>query len=140
MCKRLGANLNVGSNSFQPYILNPSTDEKIFIFLDACHAEKLARNTLAGKEIIYEPNGKIEWRYIQSLYNYSKNNELQTHKLTKKHVEWKSCKMNVRIACQTFSKSVADSIQFLLDQNYPDMAGAEVTIRLDIDIEHTIVY
>lgn len=129
LCKLLGANLDAESSTFQTFFLNPTTQEKIFIIVDPCHAEKLARNILAGKSEIFEPNGKIEWRYIERLYDYSKQNTLRTHKITKKHVQWDRCKMNVRIACQTLSSSVANSLQFLLDQNHPDMEGVEPTIR-----------
>lgn len=130
MSKLLGADLNVYSDSFRTFFLNPLTGERIYIILDPCHAEKLARNTLAGKLKIFEPNGSIEWRYIESLYEYSKQNTLRTHKLTKQHIQWTSCKMNVRVACQTLSRSVADSMQFLLDQKHPEMSDAESTIRL----------
>lgn len=131
MCTLLGANLDVESDFFHPYLFNPINGEKIYIVLDPCHAEKLVRNTLAGKKIIYTENGQIEWRYFESLYEFSKDSKLRTHKFTKQHLQWTGCKMNVRVACQTLSNSVANSMQFLLDQNRPQFAGAKETIRLE---------
>lgn len=130
MCELLGANLDVESDSFQPYFFNSMTDEKIYIIMDPCHAEKLLRNTLANKKIIYDDkNGKIEWRFFESLYECSKGNKLRTHKLTKRHIQWARTAMNVRIASETLSNSVANSMQYLLDQNHPDFVGSEPTIR-----------
>lgn len=129
MCTLLGANLDVQSDSFQPFFLNSMNGERIYIVSDPCHAEKLARNTLAGKKIIHTVNGQIKWSYFESLYEFSKKNNLRTHKLTKQHIQWGGCKMNVRIACQTLSNSVANSMQFLLEQNNPEFFGAQETIR-----------
>lgn len=43
-CEMLGANLKVDHDEFKPYIEDPITKEKIYIFLDPCHIEKLVRN------------------------------------------------------------------------------------------------
>lgn len=130
MCSLLGANLDVSSESFQPYFLNPINNERIYIIMDPCHAEKLVRNTLANRQILYDDNNdKIEWRYFVSLYECSKDSKLRTHKLSKQHIQWRRTAMNVRIASETLSKSVADSMQFLMDQNHPDFVGAGPTIR-----------
>lgn len=129
--KLFGAKLNVFSDDdFQTFILNPVNNEKIYIFLDPCHMEKCARNSLASRKIFYdENNNKIEWRYIENLYNYSISNDFRTHKLTKKHIEYKRNEMNVRIAAQTFSNSVANAMLFLKDQGVDEFQGSECTIR-----------
>lgn len=36
--------------------------------------------------------------------------------------------MNVRLASETFSESVASSLQFLMEQNIPEFQGAQPTI------------
>lgn len=108
-CEILGANLNVHSVDFQPYFINPQNGEKIFIILDPCHMQKLVRNTLAGRGmILYRKNRQIKWEHIVSLHEYSKTNNMRTHKLTKKHIEWQQNEMNVRLAVQTLSQSVAN--------------------------------
>ncbi|XP_031632405.1 uncharacterized protein LOC116346474, partial [Contarinia nasturtii] len=92
--------------------------------------EKCARNSLASRKKIYdENNNKIEWRYIENLYHYSNSSDFRAHKLTKKHIEFKRHEMNVRIAAETFSKSVADSLQFLMDQGVEEFQGAKSTIK-----------
>lgn len=129
-CEILGANLNVHSVNFQPYFLNPQSGEKIFIILDPCHMQKVVRNTLAGREmILYRKNIQIKWKHIVSLYEYSKTNNMRTHKLTKKHIEWQQNPMNVRLAVQTLSQSVANSMVFLKEQNHPDFADAGPSIE-----------
>lgn len=131
MCELFGAHLTVDSSEFRPYFLNPISNEKIYIILDPSHMEKLFRNTLASKEVIYDDHdNKIEFRYLKSLFEYSKSNNLKTHKLTKKHIDqWDRNKMNVRVAVQTFSDSVADSLEFLMNKNHPEFIGAAPTIR-----------
>lgn len=130
MCVLLGANLDVYNVDFQHFIFDPINKEKIYIILDPCHMEKIVRNTLSNRKEFFadKKNNKIEWELIESLYEFSRENNFKTHKLTKKHVEWKRNPMNVRLASQTFSNSVADSLQFLMDQGIPEFQGAEATI------------
>lgn len=129
-CELLGANLDVNSVDFQPYFLNPYNDEKIFIILNPCHMQKLVRNTLAGRGVIFhQKKAQIKWNHIVSLYEYSKTNNMRTHKLSKKHIEWQQNEMNVCLAVQTLSQSVANSMAFLKERNHPDFADAGPTIE-----------
>ncbi|KYN22412.1 THAP domain-containing protein 9, partial [Trachymyrmex cornetzi] len=81
MCTNLGANFHVG------YILNPITKEKIFCFLDPCHAIKLVRNTLGDKLILRYNEKQIYWANIVSLQNLQETEGLKAAtKLTKKHI------------------------------------------------------
>lgn len=130
MCQMLGANLNIYSPDIRPFFTNPYNDREIYIIMDPCHMEKLARNALAANQAFYDgDNGKIEWRYIVSLYEFSKHNYFPMHKLSKKHIQWDRNQMNVRISAQTLSESVAKSMQILMDQGHPDFAGAAATIK-----------
>lgn len=130
MCELFGANLNVESTSFQPYFSNPINNDKIHIILDPCHMEKLIRNTLANKGVIFnDSNDKIEWRFFESLYEYSREHDMKTHKLTKKHLQWKRNAMNVRLAVETLSESVANSMKYLADQGNPNFQNAGPTIE-----------
>lgn len=129
----LGANLKInvkGNNrDFKPYILNLITNDKIFIVLDPCHMEKLVRNRWAScKVFIDEKGGKIEWKYVEELYKYSCANDFRTHKLTKKHIQWERNSMSVGLAVETFSDSVASSIEFLMKQGVPEFQGAQTTV------------
>lgn len=129
----LGAFLKWKTNGknqhFQTFIVNPINNERIYIILDPSHMEKLVRNQLASCKVFFDENGdKIEWRYIEALYEYSIKNNFHSHKLTKKHIDWKRHAMNVRIAVETLSESVAKSIQFLMDKKIPEFQGAQPTI------------
>lgn len=130
MCQMLGAELDVFSPNFRSFFQNPFSDNEIHIILDPCHMEKLARNALATKGVFYDTeNGKIEWRFIESLHKFSKQNFFPMHKLSKKHIQWNRNQMNVRLAVQTLSESVAKSIEFLMDQGHPEFADAGATIK-----------
>lgn len=50
------------------------------------------------------------------------------NKLNKKHIEWQQRKMKVRIAVETLSASVADSMEFLMIQGHPKFKDAKATI------------
>lgn len=52
-----------------------------------------------------------------------------THKLTKKHIQWYRNKMNVALAAQLLSKSIADSMDFLRKQNCDDFMDSEPTSK-----------
>lgn len=131
MCTILGANLDIYSTSFQPYlVLNEK--EKIFIFYDACHMEKLLRGQLDKKQVWINENGdEIKWIYITQLVKYSKERGFSaTHKLNQTHIDWRRRPMNVRLAVETLSKSTADSIDFLRSKGYDDFIGATPTVDI----------
>ncbi|KYN29051.1 THAP domain-containing protein 9, partial [Trachymyrmex cornetzi] len=118
MCTNLGANFHVGE-TFKPYILNPITKEKIFCFLDPCHAIKLVRNTLGDKLILRYNEKQIYWANIVSLQNLQETEGLKAAtELTKKHIMYKNNKMNVKLAAQTLSESVSTALKFV-NQLYP---------------------
>lgn len=130
MCQKLGAQLNIFASDFKPFILNPLNQSKIFIMFDNCHAEKLIRNTLGNKGVIYdEKNEGIKWEHLENLLEFSNQFDLRTHKLSKKHIDFKSSIMNVKIATETMSNSVADSLQYLQDKGISKFQKVEPTIR-----------
>lgn len=127
MCEKLGANLDIFSEHFQPYFVFGG--KKISIFYDICHNEKLIRGQLDKKKILIDQNGdEVKWSYIQNLVRYTKEMEfIGTHKLKQAHLDWRRRPMNVRIAIETLSKSTANSIEFLRLKNYPEFIDAEPT-------------
>lgn len=130
MAESLGANLDVHSNEFQPIIKNPLNGEKIYILLDVPHMEKLVRNALGTRKVMFNSrNEKIEWCYIEKFYEYTKEGNLRTHKLTKQHMNWKRNPMNVRLAVQTFSASNAKVLRLLQDQSHADFINCGPTIE-----------
>lgn len=134
MCRLFEANIDVatapGSPELKTYILNPVSGEKIYLIMDPCHMEKLIRNHLAIKKVFYDDrNEKVEFKYFQLLYEFSKKYGFHTNKLSKKHLQWRQNIMSVRVAVETFSESVANSMQFLMEQKHPDFENAGPTIR-----------
>lgn len=127
MVRKMGANLQT-----QPYIINPHSDDKIFIFPDACHMLKLVRNCLARKGKIYDENGQsIEWRYFVALEAYQSANNINLgNKINETQIQWERNKMSVKIACQTLSNSVADSMDLLRKKGVDEFQGSEATAQI----------
>ena len=115
----------------RPFFQHPSIDDAVvYCIMDNAHMVKLARNTLA-KHAMKNKDGKvISWSYIKELHSLQTKEGLRfANKLTAAHVdEWHRRKMKVKLAVQVLSQSVADALQFLLDQGHPNFAGAMATI------------
>lgn len=126
MCKILGADLKKS-----PSFLSPSTGEKLNILLDPSHAEKLVRGILADYEVFYdEKNEKIQWKYFVELVNYSTNQSFGiTHKITRRHIEFQNRKMHVRTAVELLSNSVANAMEYLMNNGVAKFEGAAATIK-----------
>lgn len=127
MCQQLGASLSLPNP--ETYFTNPFDESKIFIMLDACHMLKLLRNCIGTFDLRDGEGRIISWKYFESLEKFRKNHDLVTHKMTKKHNEWDKNKMNVSLAAQTLSKSVADSMEYLRQQDIRCFQDCEGTIK-----------
>lgn len=116
-------------DNFKPYFPHPSSDSKIYCFLDAAHMLKLARNVLAEYEI-QTPTGKTSYSFIKNLNSVQKEEGLKFgNKLSNIHVEFQNKKMSVKLAAQVLSSSVAESIDFLRINNNPLFLGSEATVE-----------
>lgn len=126
MCHKMGANFEEGKG----YIFDPvKNDRKIYIFYDPPHMLKLARNQIGSKILVDGDENDIQWKYIDLLYQTQKQLPSNLdNKLTMEHMQWTSKKMNVRLAAETLSSSVADALEFLMGEN-ADFEGAEPTIK-----------
>lgn len=131
MCEILGANLDVFSEHFNPCILNPHDKTPIYIIADPSHMEKLVRNTIASKEVIIDgQNDQIKWRHFVELEKCNRECGFAVvNKLNRKHIEWQQRKMKVRVAVETLSASVADSMEYLMIQSRSEFKDAEPTIK-----------
>lgn len=106
--EHLGASFK--QETFKPYILD-NKNRRISLVLDPPHMLKLVRNCLGDKIHIIDGNDRdISWEFFGRLVE--RKNELATHKMTRKHIEFKSNIMNVRIAAETLSLCVADSMEY----------------------------
>lgn len=126
-CRQLGADFK----NDRAYIINPHSDGKIFLYLDACHMLKLARNCLASKSVLYDNDGNsIEWRFIENLEKYQRENKINiANKINKKHIQWKRNKMNVKLAAQSLSNGSADAIDLLRNNGVDDFQHSEGTTK-----------
>jgi len=113
MCVSLDANFEIGTN-FKPYFIDPVTQNKIYCFFDPCHMLKLVRNTIGDKSILIFNGEKILWEDIVLLQKLQEEEGLRAAtKITKKHIAYKTNKMNVKLAAQTLSESVSCALQFV---------------------------
>lgn len=129
MCEILGANLNTESADFAPFFYNPIDKNKIYILKDPSHMQKLIRNTLGYREVLFdEKNCSIHWRHIENLEKLGRKKGFLTHKLTKRHIQFKKSIMDVQISRETLSSLVADSLQFLHDNKYGNFKNCQPTI------------
>lgn len=113
MCISLGANFEIGKN-VKPYFIDPATQNKIYCFFDPCHMLKLVRNTLRDKSILIFGEEKILWEDIVFLQKLQEEEGLKAAtKISKKHIAYKTNKMNVKLAAQTLSESVNCALQFV---------------------------
>lgn len=128
-CEALKASFNVVNP--KPFILNPVDSSKIHIFLDACHMLKLARNCIASEKFLHERlnNKIISWLYFERLESCRVRNDFVCHKLTKKHIQWHRAKMDVRLAAETLSDSVADAMEHLMKESVKAFEHCEGTVE-----------
>ena len=95
---------------------------KIHVIFDVCHMMKLMRNLLGDYNVICHEgkNGQlypIKWQYIENLNNLQEDLGLSfANKLRKKHILWTRHKMNVCLAAQTLSGSLAEATEFPRDE------------------------
>ncbi len=104
---------DAGVSKEHPYILHPSTHEKVFVFADVPHCLKNCRNALRTNDIEFE-NGKFaRWKDFQQLWELENSNQLRfNEKLTANHVELPvGANMKVNIAAQTLSRRTAAAIR-----------------------------
>lgn len=129
MCELLGVNFDM--SDFKPFFVLPGDSRKIYIMYDPSHMVKLARNCVANNSsLIDSDNLRIKWNYFVALEDFRVNKGfIHTHKMNKKHIQWKNFKMNVRVAAETLSNSVANSMQYLMCQGFPEFAKSDATIQ-----------
>ena len=99
---------------------------QIYIVFDVCHMLKLMRNLLGDYKVICkEEDGElkqIKLQYIEDLNSIQEELGFAlSNKLKKKHIMWTKHKLNVSMAAQTLSGSVAKAINSLQD----DLSMAE---------------
>lgn len=103
------------TDKLQTTILDPQTGQQIYFFLDACHMLKLVRNAFEHYDTFTQSktDNYISWSYIKKMHELQESELFyMANKLKANHVYFKSKIMNVRLAAQLFSTSVADALIF----------------------------
>jgi len=131
MVKNLVCNLEPTSVNFKTYFPHPVTMQPVVVFLDPCHMLKLVKNTLGDKKSIVDDNNNfVKWKYIEKLHQLQEAEGLHLgNRIRHSHLAWFKKKMNVRLAAQLLSESVACSLEFCLNEKLPGFEGCEPTIR-----------
>ena len=93
---------------------------------------KLARNALGSIQSFYDKDGsKIQWSFFQQLcYLQEAEGFNLGNKFSTQHLQFEKHKMNVRLAAQTLSSSVADAIEFLnVSMKLPRFNNSQATVN-----------
>ena len=124
--RKLGCKIDDLQGSF-PHPCRP--DLTVYVILDICHMLKLARNALGDMKVFLTPKGeKISWEFLEALYKIQQQDILHIGNLLKtKHMQWQKHKMNVSVAAQTLSCSVASAITFLRENNVAEFQDSIAT-------------
>ncbi len=115
MFELLGCNFNGTYDDIKTSFAHPTSGENVFVILDPCHMLKLARNALGFFKSFSDSDGnQINWHFIEQLQKLQEQEGLNLgNKLSSNHLKYEKHKMNVSLAAQTLSASVANAIEFL---------------------------
>lgn len=127
--KLLGAKLDF--DNFEPSFRHPISCDKVSVIFDPCHMLKLMRNLLGDHGILIDKQGQcIKWEYLVRLNEVQRKEGLHlANKLRSSHLDYKSKPMNVKLAAQTFSESVASALDFMRSIGDTRFNGSEATSK-----------
>lgn len=122
-------NLYFQGEHFKPYFPHPITNEKVFTFWDPPHMIKLVRNCIGDWKCLQNGRGeKICWQYFEDLVKIQEREGLRAaNKVTKRHINFHSEIMKVKLAVQVLSYSVGKALLALRDLKYVQFKDAEAT-------------
>ena len=93
---------------------------------------KLAGNAFDNIQSVYEKDGgNIQWSFFQQLcLLHDAKGFTLGKKFPAQHLQFEKHKINVRLAAQTLSSSVADAIEFLdVSMNLPLFKNSQATVN-----------
>lgn len=114
----------------KPYFYSPTeAQRKIYIIWDPPHMLKLVRKHFCEDQI-YHQDRLISWNLLELLAEkQSADNFNLYNKLTMRHIKWAQNPMNVKLAAQTISNSVADVLEQLAKDGYNEFKNCESTVE-----------
>ena len=126
----------------KPYFQHPTMGHNVYATLDICHMIKLARNALAeGGSFSTPEHENICCQYVQDLAKLQDDIGLHlANKLSSSHINWRKQKMKVKLAAQTFSRSVADALQYLCDCKADGFLRSSATIEFITQVSSGMLY
>lgn len=126
VAKLLGADFK----SEKPYFPRPGKpDEIVYAINDPPHMLKLVRKYFSEQKLYYRDD-ELRWDLLVKLANKQDTDNFEMgNKLSKRHINWKQTPMVVRLAAETMSNSVADTIEQLADDKYDDFIGSVPTVK-----------
>ena len=130
--QQLGCQFGTTYNSMVTKFKHPTTEEDVYAILDPCHMLKLARNALAKLVFFTDNNNEqVKWEHFQHLQRLQEKEGLKLgNKLSSNHLNFEKHKMNVSLAAQTLSSSVADAIDFLnISMKLPEFQDSSGTVK-----------
>ncbi|CAB4023612.1 THAP domain-containing 9 [Paramuricea clavata] len=115
MFSELGCKFTTSYESMITKFKHPTQNYFVYAILDPCYMLKLARNALGHLGSIVDcENNIITWKLFSSLNKIQECEGFQlANKFSSRHLQFLKHKMNVQLAAQTLSSSVADAIEFL---------------------------
>lgn len=124
LVKILGADFK-NNKPYFPSPTNPS--ERIYVIFDPPHMLKLSRGCLKHHQLYYKGE-PLDWKFIENLHKIQQGRNINLgNKLSTRHLDFHTNPMNVRIACETMSQSVADCIDLLRNDGYGEFEDSEAT-------------
>ena len=137
MFTELGCNFTTSFDSMVTKFKHPTENYYVYAVLDPCHMLKLARNALASlTSFVDKEKNLITWNLLQALNTIqSSEGFTMANKFSTKHLKFEKHKMNVQLAAQTLSSSVADAIEFFASSQeyknkFPNSKGTIKFIRI----------
>ena len=131
MYQQLGCSFTTCYDSTVTRFKHPSEDYYVYATLDPCHMVKLARNAMASLGSFLDDDEQlVKWKFLEQLNTIQEHKGLKlANKLSNKHLHFEKHKMNVSLAAQTLSSSVADAIEFLnVSMKWEAFEGSEGTV------------
>lgn len=124
--EQLGCNFSDTDNMTTNF-KHPKKDSRIHCIFDPAHMVKLCRNIFAETKLS-SPNGDIDFNFLKELHKLQEEEGLKlANKLNANHLNFMGKKMNVKLAAQSLSSSVADAIDFLRTSGNENFQGSEAS-------------
>lgn len=134
--KALGAEVTMDFDAMS--FENPAeVNNKVFVFPDPPHCLKLIRNALGQYGTFRDGEGRsIKWDYFSKLVDIQEREGLHlANKITRRHINYKTEIMKVKLAAQIFSRSTAKAIEYLRTNKYPGFKGSLGTEIFSINVD-----